>query len=94
MSVAERCTVRLLFVGDRPAWVRVYECDASGEAGLLKDLQPVREGADSYTTDERLREVIPARAWTCAFFDFFDPMPLIRRTSRNRDSRCIPLPMI
>src|SRR2546428_179559 len=26
----QRCTVRLLFVGVHPAWMRVYESDASG----------------------------------------------------------------
>src|SRR5205814_1827088 len=37
-----RSTVRLLFFGERPAWVRVYVCGASGSAKLLKDLQPLR----------------------------------------------------
>ena len=38
-----RCTVRLMFLGERPAWVRVYECSASGHAVLLKNLRPFRE---------------------------------------------------
>src|SRR5260221_5612551 len=38
-----RCTVRLLFAGERPDWVRLYECGGSGRTKLLKDLPPVRE---------------------------------------------------
>ena len=38
-----RSAVRLLFVGERPEWVRVYECDSFGNAALLKDLQAARE---------------------------------------------------
>jgi hypothetical protein len=37
-----RCTVRLRFFGERPAWVRVYE-SAPGGARFLKDLRPSRE---------------------------------------------------
>ena len=44
MSVAQEriptCTVRLLFLDDRPAWLRVYECGSSGATKLLKDLRP------------------------------------------------------
>jgi hypothetical protein len=35
--------VRLVFLRDRPEWVRVYECDASGTTKLLKDLRPSHE---------------------------------------------------
>jgi len=49
MSVAQErirtCTVRLVFLSDRPEWVRVYECGASGATKLLKDLRPSRETA-------------------------------------------------
>jgi len=38
-----RYTVRLLFVGEHPDWVRVYECTASGNTTLLRDLQPRRQ---------------------------------------------------
>src|ERR1035441_2359582 len=41
-SVAS-CTVRLVFLGERPEWLRVYECGASGATKLLKDLRPSRE---------------------------------------------------
>ena len=36
-------TVRLVFLGNRPAWVRAYEWDASGGARLLRDLRPLRD---------------------------------------------------
>ena len=39
-----RCyTVRLLFLGQRPAWVRVYQCEPSGNPTLLKDLRPLHD---------------------------------------------------
>jgi len=34
--------VRLIFLGDRPKWLRVYTCNF-GETSLLKDLQPLRQ---------------------------------------------------
>jgi hypothetical protein len=37
------CSVRLIFLNDPPAWLRVYECDASGKTMLLKDLRPSRD---------------------------------------------------
>jgi hypothetical protein len=42
-TLVRHSTVRLIFSGRRPAWVRVYECDASGSVRLLKDLRPARE---------------------------------------------------
>lgn len=36
-------TVRLLFVGDRPEWLRAYECDSNGKTALIKDLRPSHE---------------------------------------------------
>jgi hypothetical protein len=41
-----RCVVRLIFVRERPDWVRVYEADKSGGMKLAKDLPPAREGRD------------------------------------------------
>jgi len=41
-----RSVVRLLFVGRQPEWLRVYECDLSGNATLLKDLKPTRESKE------------------------------------------------
>jgi len=50
-------TVRLLFVGGRPNWVRAYDCDAAGDTTLLKALRPVRqngESAEYLDTDENV----------------------------------------
>ncbi len=41
-----RCTVRLMFFGERPGWVRVYESSAAGGAKLLKDLRAARDDAE------------------------------------------------
>lgn len=41
-----RCAVRLSFWGDRPAWVRAYECAGTGATKLLKDLRPVLENRE------------------------------------------------
>jgi hypothetical protein len=49
MSVAQDrvpvSMVRLVFLGNRPEWVRVYECGTSGTVRLLKDLRPSYETA-------------------------------------------------
>ena len=49
MSVAQECVptsmVRLVFLSEKPEWVRVYECGTSGATKLLKDLRPSRETA-------------------------------------------------
>jgi hypothetical protein len=37
------CTVHLTFVGRKPEWVRVYECDAYGRPQLVKTLRPEHE---------------------------------------------------
>ena len=41
------CTVQLIFLRQRPDWVRVYECDSTGRPRLLKNLPPVREDEKS-----------------------------------------------
>jgi hypothetical protein len=41
-----RSTVKLLFVGDLPDWVRVYEITTSGKTKLLRDLRPSGERQD------------------------------------------------
>jgi len=38
-----KCTVQLIFRGEQPDWVRVYECEADGSPRLLRNLKPVRE---------------------------------------------------
>jgi hypothetical protein len=42
-----RCTVQLEFRGQRPAWVRVYECQPGANPRLLRNLSPVREDQES-----------------------------------------------
>lgn len=37
----QRYVVRLIFIGARPNWLRVYSCDGAGRASLLKDLRPI-----------------------------------------------------
>lgn len=39
----QTCTVRLVFLRDRPEWLRVYECGNTGTTRLLKDLRPSHE---------------------------------------------------
>jgi hypothetical protein len=41
------CTVRLIFRGQQPDWVRVYECEAGGSPRLLRTLSPLREQTES-----------------------------------------------
>ncbi len=49
LSVAQEfvptSTVRLVFLNERPHWLRVYECGASGATKLVKDLRPARATA-------------------------------------------------
>jgi len=42
--------VRLVFIGESPAWVRVYSCDSAGQLTLLKELKPLlkTDGATEY----------------------------------------------
>jgi hypothetical protein len=42
-----RCEVRLAFLNDRPEWVRAYERREDESVKLVKDVRPVREGADT-----------------------------------------------
>jgi hypothetical protein len=52
-----RCTVQLTFVGQKPDWVRVYECDPSGRPRLLKTLRPVREGRERSEYRDEAKDV-------------------------------------
>ncbi len=40
----QRCTVRLIFVGAAPVWLRVYESTAREPAALVKTLPPILHG--------------------------------------------------
>jgi hypothetical protein len=56
-----RCTVRLLFAGHAPSWVRVYDCAPPGVPSLVKSLVPVRRkpGLAEYTD---VMEDLPGRS--------------------------------
>ena len=54
-------TVRLVFLDERPEWVRVYECGASGVTKLLKDLQPSHEAAELIEYTDQANDV-PAQS--------------------------------
>ena len=41
-----RCTVRIIFVGPRPVWMRVYDCPPRRAPVLLKSLTPSRHEQD------------------------------------------------
>ena len=43
-----RCTVRLIFVGLAPSWIRVYDCSDPRAPVLLKSLTPWRPGLCEY----------------------------------------------
>jgi hypothetical protein len=45
-DTVRRFTMRLVFRHGRPHWLRVYDCNDSGKARLLRDLRPWREGDD------------------------------------------------
>jgi hypothetical protein len=51
---------KLVFAGQRPSWVRVYECDASGQTVILRDLRPVRERAGAYEYED-VAENVPGQ---------------------------------
>jgi hypothetical protein len=57
----QKSTVRLVFLGDRPQWLRMYECGASGVTKLLKDLPPSRE-ADLLTEYSDVAHNVPAQS--------------------------------
>lgn len=46
-EAVRRYTVRLLFFGAHPKWVRAYQCDdASAEPKILRELSPVRQNSE------------------------------------------------
>jgi hypothetical protein len=61
-------TVRLIFLYDRPQWLRIYEMGASGDTRLLKDLRPSREthGRSEYLDTA---EDVPAKAARIYLFE-------------------------
>jgi hypothetical protein len=65
MSVAQDrvpvSMVRLKFLRERPEWLRVYECGASGTVRLLKDLRPSLE-TDRMTEYADLTNDVPSQS--------------------------------
>jgi hypothetical protein len=56
-----KSTVRMVFFGGRPAWVRVYECAPSESAKLLKSLRPLLENQE-YGEYLDIGEDVPAQS--------------------------------
>jgi hypothetical protein len=53
--------VRLIFLHDRPEWLRVYESSAAGGTRLLKDLRPTHETNETSEYVDAAEDV-PAQA--------------------------------
>lgn len=58
-------TVHLTFVGQKPEWVRVYDCDLGGRPRLIKTLRPAREskGRSEYCDEARDLQAQSARIY-------------------------------
>ncbi|MBL8227361.1 MAG: hypothetical protein JNL98_02745 [Bryobacterales bacterium] len=56
-ETVDTSTVQLTFVGRKPEWVRVYECDDSGRPQLVKTLRPEREDENEVMYRDVAREV-------------------------------------
>jgi hypothetical protein len=80
-------TVRLVFLSDRPEWLRVYECGASGATKLLKDLRPSHETARvvEYTD---LASDVPAQAARIYMFRR-TPAPTRRNQTLSQTTRAL-----
>lgn len=57
----QRHSVRLVFARHHPEWLRVYECSASGNTKLLRDLRPIRE-TQELTEYLDVAEDLPAKS--------------------------------
>jgi hypothetical protein len=63
-----RYTVTLAFEGQRPEWVRIYECDPTGTSRLLRELAPeTADGARAVYID--VAEDLPAQSARVYFFE-------------------------
>jgi hypothetical protein len=61
-------TLRLVFVGQHPKWMRVYECGSSGTARLLKDLPPTHESRGGTEYLDHVENVPTRRARIYVFW--------------------------
>ncbi len=59
--------VELVFEGDLPDWVRLYECDPTGSCKLLRDLAP-RERTPGRAIYEDINRDLPAQTARAYFF--------------------------
>jgi hypothetical protein len=72
------CTVHLTFLGQRPDWVRVYDCDSSGQPQLLKTLPPEREGRGRCEFRDAVRNI---EAQSARVYLFRRPEPTQKRAA-------------
>jgi hypothetical protein len=68
-----RYTMRLVFMHDRPRWVRAYECRAGGEMTLLRALQQHDKGEQVYEYTDTGNDVA---ARSARVYMFSRPFPL------------------
>ncbi len=80
-----RYSTRLVFLRDRPKWLRVYECDTSGSTRLLKDLRPLRENQD-LTEYTDLAEDVAAKSARVYVFRRAEAISLSSRPKIRRDA--------
>ena len=73
--------MRLIFAGVLPDWVRVYTCNASGHAELLKDLRPVREGLGE---SEYLDSAVDIEGQSARIYAFWRAVVLAREHAPER----------
>jgi hypothetical protein len=74
-----KLAVHLVFVRDRPDWVRVYECHHDGPPSLISDLRPVRD--DNQATEYiDLAQDVPGQS---ARVYLFHVVPAGRLTALN-----------
>jgi hypothetical protein len=69
----QACSVRLVFLGECPQWLRVYECGTSGETKLIKDLAPCRQTA-RLTEYVDLASEVPAQSARIYVFRRAEPI--------------------
>lgn len=43
----QRLAVHIIFIGEGPDWLRVYECNSKGQPELVSDLRPVKQDENS-----------------------------------------------
>jgi hypothetical protein len=67
-----RLAVHLVFIRDRPDWVRVYECDPDSQPCLISDLRPFRydEEISEYID---IAEKVPGQSTRIYVFDVAQP---------------------